>query len=110
MDCRGHGDSTSVAPEGDAYHWGVLALDVERAVAATLERPPEGPIWPVLWTRWVTWELGAHAVLALLIAGGARRDPATALPVGPGRRVLRLGAEDIDGGARCCTSNSAGGM
>ena len=38
MDCRGQGDSTSVAPEGDAYHWGVLALDVERAVAATLER------------------------------------------------------------------------
>ena len=31
------GDSTSVAPEGDATT-GVLALDVERAVAATLER------------------------------------------------------------------------
>lgn len=38
MDCRGHGDSTPVAPEGDAYHWGVLAADVERAVGATLAR------------------------------------------------------------------------
>ena len=39
MDCRGHGNSTPVAPEGDAYHWGVLARDVERAVAAAREQP-----------------------------------------------------------------------
>lgn len=38
MDCRGHGDSTSVPPEGDAYAWSVLAADVERTVEATLER------------------------------------------------------------------------
>ena len=38
MDCRGHGDSTSVPPEGDAYAWSRLAADVERVVEATLER------------------------------------------------------------------------
>ncbi|MCR9098079.1 MAG: alpha/beta hydrolase [bacterium] len=38
MDCRGHGNSTPVVPERDAYHWDVLARDVERAVAAAREQ------------------------------------------------------------------------
>lgn len=40
IDARGHGDSTSVAPDSDpdAYAWETLACDIDRALAALLAR------------------------------------------------------------------------
>lgn len=40
IDARGHGDSTSVAPEpaSEAYAWTTLARDIDRAIASLLEQ------------------------------------------------------------------------